>query len=124
MMIRKSIVRTPPKPKPLEIIVHLHGAAGDRVIPELLTQILTRISALEAQGVRIMAKFQEVSDELDAIKTAVDESIALGQAQIVEIAALKQQLLDGTAVTPEQLDSLDAKADSILAALKPGSPTA
>ncbi len=109
----------PPKPQPLEINVHLSGATGDRVIPDLLTQILTRIRAVEAQGDKLMAKVQELSDELDAIKTAVDEVLALDKAQIAEIAALKQQISDGTPVTQEQLDSLDAKADGILAALRP-----
>lgn len=66
-----------------------------------------------------MAKFQEVSDELDAIKTAVDAVKVTADLQVAEIADLKAQLAAGTPVSQEQLDSLDAKADSILDTLTP-----
>jgi septal ring factor EnvC (AmiA/AmiB activator) len=93
-------------------------------VTQTLDRILTHTRAGEAQGVQIMAKVQELSDELDAIKTAVDAVKATVAAQVDEIAALKQQITDGTPVTQDQLDSLDAKADTILASLTPGTPPA
>ncbi len=65
-----------------------------------------------------MATEQGLSDELDAIKTAVDAVKATVAEQATEIAALKAQ---SGPVTQEQLDSLGAKADSILASLTPAS---
>jgi hypothetical protein len=66
-----------------------------------------------------MATQQELSDELDAIKTAVDAVKVTGAEQVALIAALKAQIDAGTPVSQDQLDALDAKADSILAALAP-----
>ena len=66
-----------------------------------------------------MATVKELSDELDAIKTAVDTVKAETAAQKQQIADLLAQLAAGTPVSQEQLDDLDAKADSILAALNP-----
>ena len=63
-----------------------------------------------------MANFQELSDELDAIKSGVDAGRTETAALKDEIAALKAQ---SGVITQEQLDSLDAKADSILVALAP-----
>jgi len=98
--------------------LHLHHEP-ERVTQTKLDQILTQLRALKAQQGRLMANVQELSDELDAIKVAVDAVKALGQAQVEEIAALKAQIEAGTPVTQEQLDALDAKADGILAALSP-----
>lgn len=104
----------------MQIDVHVHFDDPDAVsVHGLLAQILTRLRALEAQGVQIMATQQELSDELDAIKTAVDAVKATGAEQVVLIAALKAQLDAGTPVTQDQLDALDAKADTILASLTP-----
>lgn len=89
----------------------------------ILWQILTRLRALEAQGVTIMADVQELSNELDTIKTKVDAVLVTGQEQVALIQALKDQIAAGTPVTQEQLDALDAKADSILASLTPATPT-
>jgi|KBSSwiStaDraftv2_1062776.scaffolds.fasta_scaffold145942_2 hypothetical protein len=108
--------------RPLDVHVHLHDESSGRVILEKLDQLLTLVRAVQAQGMTLMATQQELSDELDAIKTAVDEVKATGQAQVAEIAALKAQIAAGTPVSQEQLDSLDAKADSILASL--GAPPA
>lgn len=64
-----------------------------------------------------MATVQELSDELDSIKTAVDAVKATVTAQIQQIADLQAQIAAGTPVSQQQLDELDAKADSILASL-------
>jgi hypothetical protein len=90
----------------------------------ILWQILTRIRALEAQGVRIMATQQELSDELDQIKTAVDAVKVTGQEQKDLIVQLQAQIAAGVPVTQDQLDVLDGKADGILAALTPAAPPA
>lgn len=90
----------------------------------ILYQILTRLRALEAQGVTIMATQQELSDELDAIKTGVNAVLETGQEQKVLIVALKAQIEAGSPVSQEQLDLLDATADSILASLTPATPPA
>lgn len=105
----------------VDVFHHLPDELLGRVTSSL-DQILTRLCALEAQGVQVMATVQELSDELDAIKTAVDEVKVLGQAQVDEIAALKAQIAAGTPVSQEQLDALDTKADSILAALAKPAP--
>jgi len=108
--------------RPLALHLHVHDESSGRVILERLDQILTLVRAAQAQGVTIMATQKELSDELDEIKTAVDDVKATSQAQIAEIAALKAQIAAGTPVSQEQLDALDAKADSILASL--GAPPA
>ena len=64
-----------------------------------------------------MATVQELSDELDAIKSAVDAVKATVAQQIQQIADLQAQIVAGTPVTQAQLDELDAKADSIIADL-------
>lgn len=83
-------------------------------LPESAIELLRRIYA---QGEQIMATVKELSDELDAIKTAVDGVKATVQTQITQIADLQAQIAAGTPVTQQQLDDLDAKADSILADL-------
>jgi len=82
-----------------------------------LNTLVTLSRAIQAQGSAIMATVNELSSELTAIKTAVDEVKRIDLEQIAEIQALKDQIAAGTPVTQEQLDSLDAQADSILAAL-------
>jgi hypothetical protein len=76
-----------------------------------------RLNSSRMRPNHMPATVQELSGELDAIKTAVDAVKVTLQAQIDEIAALKAQLAAGTPVSQEQLDALDAQADSILAAL-------
>lgn len=104
----------------LRIDVHHHFDHEDAVsVHGILAKILTRLQTLEQQGLSIMATQQELSDELDQIKTAVDIVKAASVDQIAQIAALTAQLAAGTPVTQDQLDALDAKADSILVALGP-----
>lgn len=79
--------------------------------------ILNKLRQLKKQGQRIMATQQELSDELDAIKTGVDAVKLLAREQVVLIEQLTAQIAAGTPVTQEQLDALDVKADSILASL-------
>jgi predicted nucleic acid-binding Zn-ribbon protein len=62
----------------------------------------------------IMATAQGLDAKLDAMNPKLDAIAADAQAQKVEIQALKDQIAAGTPVTQEQLDSLDAKADSVL----------
>lgn len=108
----------------MRIDVHIHE--GDSSNPststhKLLLHINKVLEYIYNQGERIMANFQEVSDELDRIKTAVDAVKELGKQQVDEIAKLKEQISTGSPVTQEQLDSLDSKADSILSTLEPES---
>jgi len=105
----------------MRIDIHIHGDDEDRKTHVVLQHVVSLLEMLHLQGDRLMASFQEVSDELSAIKTAVDEVKRLDQEQIAEIASLKEQVAAGSPVTQEQLDQLDAQADSILAALQPGS---
>jgi primosomal protein N'' len=95
------------------------------VVPDhRLDTINGKLDMLIFQGGRIMATVQELSNELDQIKTAVDSVKADSAAQKQLIADLKAQIAAGTGpVTQAQLDELDAKADSILAALTPAPPT-
>jgi len=104
----------------LHVFHHFADEASERLILTKLDQLLLITRAMHAQGVKLMANVKELSDELDAIKTAVDAVKATVDAQIVEIAALKDQIAAGTPVTQEQLDALDAKADSILVSLGGG----
>jgi uncharacterized protein YlxW (UPF0749 family) len=104
-----------------DLYIHHTFSVDPGHVDRRLDEILTHVRALRAQGDTLLANQQELSDELDAIKTAVDAVKATGQAQVAEIAALKAQIAAGTPVTQEQLDSLDAKADSILASLSSGS---
>ena len=105
----------------MKIDLHIHHEENDTT-HKLLLHISKLVETIFKQGESIMASFQEVSDELDAIKTAVDAVKELGKQQIAEIQALKDQLAAGSPVTQEQLDSLDTKADSILAELAPDKP--
>ncbi len=61
---------------------------------------------------------QQLSDDLDAIKTGVDSALA-------QIADLKTQIANlGTGlVSQQQLDDLTAKADAIVATLNPPAAT-
>jgi archaellum component FlaC len=96
----------------VRVDVYHHGLASE--------SIEQKLDMLLFQGGKVMATVQELSDELDQIKAAVDGVKATVQTQIDEIAKLKAQLEAGTGpVTQAQLDELDAKADSILAALTP-----
>lgn len=83
----------------------------------------TLLDSIHAQGVTLMAAFQELSDELDAIKTAVDAVKVTGQEQKDLIALLQAQIAEGTPVSQAQLDALDAKADAILTSLTPPTTT-
>jgi len=100
----------------LDIHIYLHDGPDARVTRRL-DEILTRLGVLTTQGAHIMATVQELSDELDSIKTAVDAVKATVTAQIQQIADLQAQIAAGTPVSQQQLDELDAKADSILASL-------
>ena len=62
-----------------------------------------------------MSSVDELSAKLDAIPPVLDAIQADEEAQKVEIQALKDQIAAGTPVTQEQLDSLNAKADAVLA---------
>ena len=94
------------------------------VVPDKrLDDINGKLDMLLFQGGKVMATVQELSDELDAIKTAVDGVKADSAAQKQLIADLKAQLAAGSPVSQAQLDDLDAKADSILAVLAPAPPT-
>lgn len=101
------------------VVLLLESARADPKLDAKLDLILTKLDALGAQGVSIMATVSELSDELDAIKVAVDASKVTAQEQIDLIKALQDQIAAGTPVTQQQLDELDAKADGILAALTP-----
>jgi len=100
----------------MDIHIYLHDGPDARVTRRL-DEILTRLGVLTTQGAHIMATVQELSDELDSIKTAVDAVKATVTAQIQQIADLQAQIAAGTPVSQQQLDELDAKADSILASL-------
>lgn len=69
----------------------------------------------------IMATFDDVKVELDAIKDGVATVLAKAQAQSDQIAALQAQIAAGTPVSQAQLDSLKAEEDQIIAALTPAS---
>jgi capsule polysaccharide export protein KpsE/RkpR len=99
----------------------------------LFTVVLT-------QGEEHMATFEEVTASLAGLQAGVDtlteavtaEAVQVG-ALFTEIEALKKQIADGTAATPEQLDGLLATAQAIqnnlqsattnVAALVPDPPT-
>jgi len=100
----------------MDIHIYLHEEPSASVTQKL-SEILTRLGVLTTQGAHIMATVQELSDELDSIKTAVDAVKATVTAQIQQIADLQAQIAAGTPVSQQQLDELDAKADSILASL-------
>lgn len=102
----------------MNIDIYVHDRSSVNVSAQL-DLIITTLKQLSAQGVSIMATQQELSDELDAIKTAVDAVKVTSQEQIDLIAALQAQIAAGTPVSQVQLDALDAKADAILASLTP-----
>jgi chromosome segregation ATPase len=104
----------------VRIDVYHHGVP---VSDPKLDTVLEKLTMLIFQGGKIMATVQELSDELDAIKTAVDSVKATAAEQIAKIAELQAQIAAGSPVSQAQLDDLDAKADSILAALNPAPPT-
>lgn len=87
--------------------------------PEFRARVTQDLATLLTQGASLMATQQELSDELDAIQTAVNTVKDLVRSQIDQIAALQAQIAAGTPVTQEQLDALDVKADAILASLTP-----
>lgn len=64
-----------------------------------------------------MATEQELQDDLDAIKTGVDNVVTKLTAQSDAIAALQAQIAEGTPVTNAQLDALKTEADGIVASL-------
>jgi len=100
-------------------IHHYFHNDPDARVTRLLADILTQLTVLTTQGEQIMATLQELRDELTDIKTKVDEAKVTSQQQIDLIAELKAQIAAGSPVTQADLDSLDAQADSILAALSP-----
>jgi len=79
---------------------------------EFVVEILAEI---KKQGEKIMSSVDELNAKLDAIPPVLDAIQADEEAQKVEIQALKDQIAAGTPVTQEQLDSLNAKADAVLA---------
>lgn len=103
----------------MRIDVHLHTHESNEETHAVLNHVVTLLEVIHNQGVKIMASVKELSDELTAIKTAVDEAKATGLAQIQLIAELTKQIEAGSPVTQEQLDALDAQADEILASLSP-----
>lgn len=97
-----------------DVHLYVHDTSAGK-----LDLILQQLRLVLVQGVKLMATVKELSDELDAIKTAVDTVKALVATQVTQIADLTAQLAAGTPVSQAQLDDLDAKADGILAALTP-----
>jgi len=88
----KDTTHSPKMPPPLRIDVHhwLHNEEMQSgAIPQLLTEILTRIGVLEAQGQQLMAIAQSTQAKLDAIDAALD---AAAQGLAADIQALKDAL--------------------------------
>jgi len=77
--------------------------------------VVETLTDLQAKGEKIMSSVDELNAKLDAIPPVLDAIQADEEAQKVEIQALKDQIAAGTPVTQEQLDSLNAKADAVLA---------
>lgn len=90
----------------------------DFLLTRFLGEILRRMDALEAQGVRLMATIEEVQGKLGAIETAIAEERTEVQGLLQglrdQIQALQDQIANGTVVTQEQLDGLAASADAIV----------
>jgi hypothetical protein len=88
---------------------------------------LDHLVALTHKEFRTMAStLRELQTELTDIKTGVQDlktkAAALAQAQVEEIARLKQVIADGGAITQADLDGLDGQADEVLALLAPDAP--
>jgi len=66
----------------------------------------------------IMSTVSDLNAKLDAIPPVLDAIQLDEEALKTEIQALKDQIAAGTPVTQEQLDSLDAKAASVLSRLQ------
>jgi hypothetical protein len=104
------------------VLAGLEAPVGDGASSEVLQQILSRLSSLESQGVRLMATMAEISQELDDIKTRVDAAAVTAQESKDLIQALKDQIAAGGVATQADVDAIDAKADAILASLTPPTP--
>lgn len=91
----------------------------DFLLTQFLGEILRRMDALEAQGVRLMATIEEVQGKLVAIETAIAEERTEVQGMLQglrdQIQTLQDQIAQGANVTQEQLDVLDAQAGAIVA---------
>ena len=93
----------------MKLDVTIHHKQSTRVT-YLLETILTQ---LKSQGVQIMAKFDEVSANFDALKAAVEELIR--EVGIMVAAG-------PGVVSQEQLDSLNVKILSVADAAKAADP--
>lgn len=92
------------------------------LIKEFFRSITDGIDALRAQGVQLMETVQSVQDKLDQINVAIAEERTevqnLLNALRQQIQDLQNQLGQGQLVTQEQLDSLGAAADAIVARVR------
>lgn len=85
--------------------------SGTRRRDALLVSLLR---SLHEKVDTLMAKEQDLQNDIDQIKTLVTTKIDGLNAQIAD---LKKQVGEGTPVTQEQLDALDAEAKDIIAKL-------
>jgi primosomal protein N'' len=69
-----------------------------------------------------MANFQELTDKLTEINTAITDERTEVQGLLVallaQIAALQEQIAIGSPVTQDQLDGLYTEADAIVARVR------
>jgi hypothetical protein len=86
-------------PARVDVYVHFDHDDGPSV-PGILSKILQRLGALEAQGVRIMADINEVEGNMEKLGVALAELVR-------EVGVLVAQ--GPGLVTQERLDALNAK---------------
>jgi len=82
----------------------------DFLLVQFFGELTRRLDALEAQGVTIMALFE---DARVAFAAQIDRVIAASAAERDQVLAKIQELIDaGQGATPEQLDQLVAEINA------------
>jgi uncharacterized tellurite resistance protein B-like protein len=82
----------------------------DFLLVQFFGELLRRLDALEAQGVKIMAG---IEDARAALTAQIDRVIAASAAEREQVLAKIQELIDaGLGATPEQLDQLVAEINA------------